>query len=80
MTPRQLHRGTEQARWQRSNVECMKICNKKGNLFNVLDSDLELLDMIQMSEWVKWKPCRGYGRLLAAVAMPTVLEMLSLIS
>jgi hypothetical protein len=33
-----------------------------------------------MSEWVKWKPCRGYGRLLAAVAMPTVLEILSLIS
>jgi hypothetical protein len=33
-----------------------------------------------MSEWVKWQPCRGYGRLLAAVAMPTVLKILSLIS
>jgi hypothetical protein len=33
-----------------------------------------------MSEWVKWKPCRGYGRLLAAVAMPTVLDILYLIS
>jgi hypothetical protein len=33
-----------------------------------------------MSEWVKWQPCRGYGRLLAAVAMSTVLEILSLIS
>jgi hypothetical protein len=29
-----------------------------------------------MSEWVKWKPCRGYGCLLAATAMPTVLEIL----
>jgi hypothetical protein len=60
----------------------MKICKKKNikNLFNVLYSDLELLDRIQMSEWVKWKPCRGYGRLLAAVAMPTVLKILSLIS
>jgi hypothetical protein len=33
-----------------------------------------------MSEWVKWQPCRGYGRLLAAVALSTVLEILSLIS
>ena len=33
-----------------------------------------------MSEWVKWKPCRGYGCLLAAVALSTVLEILSLIS
>ena len=47
------------------------------NLFNVLYSDLELLDMIHMSEGVKWKPCRGYGRLLAVVAMPTVLKILS---
>jgi hypothetical protein len=50
------------------------------NLFNVLYSDLELLDRIQMLEWVKWQPCQGYGRLLAAVAMPTVLKILSLIS
>jgi len=50
------------------------------NLFNVLYSDLELLDRIQMSEWVKWKPYRGYGCLLEAVAMPTVLKILSLIS
>jgi hypothetical protein len=77
MTPRQLRQGTEQARWQRSNVGCMKIC-KKGNLFNVLYSDPELLNRIHMSEWVKWKPCRGYGCLLAAVAMPTVLKILSL--
>jgi hypothetical protein len=81
MAPRQLHRGTEQARWQRSNVGYMKICKKKKkNLFNVLYSDPELLNRIQMSEWVKWQPCRGYGRLLAVVAMPTVLEILSLIS
>ena len=33
-----------------------------------------------MSEWVEWKPCRGYGRLLAAVALSTILEILSLIS
>ena len=33
-----------------------------------------------MSEWVKWKPYRGYGRLLEAVALSTVLEILSLIS
>jgi hypothetical protein len=33
-----------------------------------------------MSEWVKWQPCRGYGRLLEAVALSTVLEILSLIS
>jgi hypothetical protein len=59
----------------------MKICKKYiRNLFKVLYSDLELLDRIQMSEWVKWQPCRGYGRLLAAVAMPTVLKILSLIS
>ena len=31
-----------------------------------------------MSEWVKRKPCQGYGRLLVAVAMPTVLKILSL--
>jgi hypothetical protein len=37
-------------------------------------SNLELLDRIKTSEWVKWQPCRGYGRLLAAVAMPTVLK------
>ena len=53
---------------------------QKRNLFNVLYSDPELLGKIQMSEWVKWKPCRGYGRLLAIVAIPTVLEILSLIS
>jgi hypothetical protein len=79
MAPRQLRRGTEQAHWQ------MKQCRvhenlQKRNLFNVLYSDPELLGRIQMSEWVKWKPCRGYGRLLAAVAMPTILEILSLIS
>ena len=51
---------------------------KTRNLFNVLYDDLELLDRIQMSEWVKWKPCRGYGCLLAVVAMPTVLKILSL--
>ena len=50
------------------------------NLFNVLYSNPELLGRIQMSEWVKWQPCRGYGCLLAAVAMPTVLKILSLIS
>jgi hypothetical protein len=50
------------------------------NLFNVLYSDPELLDKIQMSEWVKWKPCQGYGCLLVAVAMPTVSKILSLIS
>ena len=44
----------------------------------VLYSNLELLDRIKTSEWVKWQPCRGYGRLLAAVAMPTVLKILSL--
>jgi hypothetical protein len=33
-----------------------------------------------MSEWVKWQPCRGYVRLLAAVALSTVLGILSLIS
>jgi hypothetical protein len=33
-----------------------------------------------MSEWVKWQPCRGYGRLLVVVAMPKVLNILSLIS
>jgi hypothetical protein len=75
MAPRQLRRGTEQARWQRSNVGYMKICKKEKNLFNVLYSDPELLNRIRMSEWVKWQPCRGYGRLLAAVAMPTVLEI-----
>ena len=53
---------------------------KTRNLFNILYSDLELLGRIQISEWVKWQPCRGYGCLLAAVAMPTVLEILSLIS
>jgi hypothetical protein len=30
-----------------------------------------------MSEWVKWQPFRGYGRLLEVVAMPTVLKILS---
>jgi hypothetical protein len=30
-----------------------------------------------MSEWVNRKPCQGYERLLAAVAMPTVLNILS---
>jgi hypothetical protein len=56
----------------------MKICKIIRNLFEkVLYADLELLDRIQTSEWVKWKPCRGYGRLLAAVAMPTVLKILS---
>jgi hypothetical protein len=39
-----------------------------------------LLGRIQMSEWVKWQPCRGYERLLAAVALSTVLGILSLIS
>ena len=33
-----------------------------------------------MSEWVKWQPCRGYGCLLAAVALSRLLEILSLIS
>jgi hypothetical protein len=33
-----------------------------------------------MSEWVKWQPYRGYGCLLVAVALSTVLEILSLIS
>jgi hypothetical protein len=33
-----------------------------------------------MSKWVKWQPSRGNGRLVAVVAMPTVLEILSLIS
>ena len=47
---------------------------------NVLRSDLELLGRIQMLEWVKWQPFRGYGRLLAAVALSTVLDILSLIS
>ena len=54
--------------------------NYKKPLLKILYSDLELLDRIQMSEWVKWKPFRGYGRLLEAVAMPTVLNILSLIS
>jgi hypothetical protein len=45
---------------------------KKSPYFN-----LELLDRIKTSEWVKWQPCRGYERLLAAVAMPTVLKILS---
>jgi hypothetical protein len=27
---------------------------------------------IQAHLWVKTKPCRGYGRLLAAVALPVV--------
>ena len=40
-------------------------------------SNLELLDRIKTSEWVKWQPCRGYGRLLAVVVMPTVLKILS---
>ena len=53
---------------------------QKRNLFNVLYFDPELIGRIQMSEWVKWQPCRGYGRLLAAVAMPIGLEILSLIS
>ena len=48
-------------------------------LFNVLYSDLELLGRIQISEWVKWQPCRGYGCLLVAVALSTVLGILSLI-
>ena len=52
---------------------------QKRNLFNVLYSDLELLGRIQMSKWVKWQPCRGYGRLLATMALSTVLEILSLI-
>jgi hypothetical protein len=43
-------------------------------LFKSPYSNLELLDRIKTSEWVKWQPCRGYGRLLAAVAMPTVLK------
>jgi hypothetical protein len=56
----------------------MKICkNYEKPLLKVLYSNLELLDRIKTSEWVKWKPCRGYGRLLAAVAMPTVLKILS---
>jgi hypothetical protein len=58
----------------------LKSAKNIRNLFNVLYSDPELLKRIQMSEWVKWQPCRGYGRLLVAVAMPTVLEILSLIS
>jgi len=33
-----------------------------------------------MLEWAKWQPSRGYGRLLAAVALSTILEILSLIS
>jgi hypothetical protein len=49
------------------------------NLFIVLYSDPELLNRIQMSEWVKWQLCRGYECLLVAMAMPTVLEILSLI-
>jgi hypothetical protein len=49
----------------------------KPLLKDVLCSNLELLDRIKTSEWVKWQPCRGYGRLLAAVAMPTVLKNLS---
>jgi hypothetical protein len=78
MAPRQLRRGTEQACWQRSNVGYMKICKKYMKpLLKVLYSNPELLDRIQMFEWVKWQPCRGYGRLLAAVAMPTVLKILS---
>jgi hypothetical protein len=58
----------------------MKICVKlyETSFKNVLYSNLELLDRIKTSEWVKWQPCRGYGRLLAAVAMPTVLKILSL--
>jgi hypothetical protein len=57
----------------------MKICvkNYKKPLLKFLYSNLELLDRIKTSEWVKWKPCRGYGRLLEAVAMPTVLKILS---
>jgi hypothetical protein len=57
----------------------MKICVKdyEKPLLKVLYSNLELLDRIKTSEWVKWQPCRGYGCLLAAVAMPTVLKILS---
>jgi hypothetical protein len=77
MAPRQLRRGTEQACWQRSNVGYMKISKIMRNLFKVLYSNLELLDRIKMSKWVKWKPYRGYVCLLAAVAMPTVLKILS---
>jgi hypothetical protein len=33
-----------------------------------------------MSEWVKWQPCQGYGCLLVAVALSTVLDILPLIS
>ena len=50
-----------------------------GTSFKVLYSNIELLDRIKTSEWVKWQPCRGYGRLLAAVDLSTVLEILSLI-
>jgi hypothetical protein len=57
----------------------MKICEKdyKEPLLKVLYSNLELLDRIKTSEWVKWQPCRGYRRLLAAVAMPTIFKILS---
>jgi hypothetical protein len=40
---------------------------------------MELLGRIQISEWVKWQPYRGYERLMEAVALSTVLGILSLI-
>jgi hypothetical protein len=54
--------------------------NYEKPIKKVLYSGLELLDRIQTSEWVKWKPRRGYGCLLEAVAMPTILKVLSLMS
>ena len=36
---------------------------------------IQLLDGIKAFEWVKWHPCRGYGRLLAAVALSMVLKL-----
>ena len=59
-------------------LDILKFANKKP--LNVLYSELELLGRIQMSEWVKLQPCRGYGRLLVAVALSTVLGILYLIS
>jgi hypothetical protein len=36
MTPRQLHRGTEQGRWQGSNVGYMKICKNETSLMSFI--------------------------------------------
>ena len=35
---------------------------------------IQLLNGIKAFEWVKWHPCRGYGRLMEAVALSMVLK------